>query len=60
MSDPRQAEWEAWEADQLAKRICPHSGEILLFDHPHSDAPPGRMSCALCDCFGFDPAKVGT
>ena len=47
-------EQAAHERVELAKGLCPHSGEPLTFVN---DAW-GResMMCELCDCFGFDPA----
>lgn len=32
---------------------CPASGLPLIYDNPLSDAPRGRLSCEICDCFGY-------
>lgn len=46
-----------WEADQLARGLCPWSGGPLE-PREHEDGPrdPGGSvaSCSLCDCFGYD------
>ena len=55
MSDPREAEWRRYEAEQLAKGRCPHSGEVL---HREGEAGPHAASCDMCDCFGYDPTTV--
>jgi hypothetical protein len=55
LEDPREAEWRQYEAEQLAKGRCPHSGEIL---HREGDAGPHAASCDFCDCFGYDPEQV--
>ena len=53
--DPREAEWRQFEAEQLAKGRCPHSGEIL---HRDGEAGPHAASCDMCDCFGYNPKQV--
>lgn len=37
---------------ELAKGLCPHSGESLS---RNGEAGPDALSCPNCDCFGFDP-----
>lgn len=53
--DPREAEWLAPEAKQLAKGRCPYSGLIL---HRDGEAGPHVASCDMCDCFGYEPTQV--
>lgn len=33
--------------------VCPDSGQPLVYDNPYSDAPRFRLSCDMCDCFGY-------
>jgi hypothetical protein len=57
-----------WTAEEIAKEeqrreacvnqgMCPDSGEKLIFNHPLSDCPPNRLSCGICDCFGYPPER---
>lgn len=41
----------------IAEGRCPHSGLRL---HREGEAGPDRLSCGICDCFGFpiDPEEV--
>jgi hypothetical protein len=55
MTDPREQLWLEWEAKQLARGLCPHSGEALSMT---GEGIPGSASCEMCDCFGFDPEVV--
>ena len=41
----------------LRQGICPDSGDRLVLDNPYSEAPYGRLSCEMCDCFGYDPKR---
>lgn len=52
----QQAEFEEHERKYLAMRRCPHSGERLTRD---GNAGPERLSCWVCDCFGYRPDEVG-
>lgn len=61
MSDPQQAEWDAFERAELAARRCPYSGGALV-RRQHDDGPPDPtgaiVSCGVCDCFGYKPEEV--
>ena len=37
-------------AVDIAEGRCPHSGLPL---HREGEAGPDRLSCGICDCFGF-------
>ena len=51
--NPQREQWEAHETRSLSERCCPYSGLPL---QPHSWITPGdSLSCAVCDCFGYDP-----
>jgi hypothetical protein len=41
------------EIAALSLGKCPASGEPLVYDNPHSEAPRYRLSCDMCDCFGY-------
>lgn len=46
------------EIAALTLGLCPASGEPLVFDNPYSDAPRNRLSCDMCDCFGYASERV--
>ncbi len=50
-----EAEWLVYEQQCLQKRVCPHSRERLT---PNGEAGPDRLSCWVCDCFGYKPEEV--
>lgn len=49
-------EYEAHERRCIAKGICPWTSEHLT---TRGEAGPNRLSCSLCDCFGYMPNEVG-
>lgn len=53
--DPQQVEYELHSRALLKKGLCPDSGLRL---HPDGEGPVGRLSCDMCDCFGYNPEGV--
>jgi hypothetical protein len=49
----RMLEYHAREIAALMLGLCFDSGLPLVYDNPYSDVPPGRLSCEMCDCFGW-------
>ena len=56
IKEQQMAEWEAHEKAFLARGECPHTSERLT---THGEAGPNRLSCSMCDCFGYRPDEVG-
>jgi len=48
----QKAVWDEYERESLGGKWCPHSGEPLT---RNGEAGRDKMSCVVCDCFGFDP-----
>lgn len=48
--DRQREEYQQREQSYLRAGRCPDTGQRLT---RHGEAGPDRLSCAMCDCFGF-------